>query len=135
MTKSFVRAAIESTAYGAYFTSPSLEYSITSVNVNRSEEKVYKAIRMTHHPSGQVIADPWDKGRDMAGNVQLIQRLCNWCDWKLTSYVVSLVGTCPNCTDVRHQYSYDATSRLQQCRACKSALEYQEVHGSHPTAI
>lgn len=135
MDNSFFRDAIESTAYGACFTSPSQEYSVTSVNVNRSEEKVYKAIRMTHHPSGQVIDDPWDQGRDMESNAQLVQRLCNWCGWTLSSYIVSLVGTCPSCPDVKHQYSYGATSRMELCRECKSTLKYEEVHCSSPMKI
>jgi hypothetical protein len=132
MHNSFSKSVIESTAFGACFTSPSNEYSITLVNVNRSQEKVYKALRMIHRPSGQVIDDPWDQGKDMAGNAKLIQGLCTWCDWKLSSYVVSYVGTCPNCPDVRHEYSYDATSRLQQCKACKSTLVYEEMHSSSP---
>lgn len=124
--------AVEATQYGACFESPSGDYTITSVNVNRTKDKVYKAIRLTHNPSCQVIDDPWDKGPDILGNAQLVKRLCDWCGWRLSSYIIGLRGTCKECPDIKHEYLYDATTRYKLCRQCKLTLDYEEIHSDRP---
>ena len=63
---------------GVRFEDSKGQYQLEVITINKTQGLAYRALRLTHLPTGQVIADPWQQGRDMTSNARLIARLCHW---------------------------------------------------------
>ena len=115
------------TQVGARFEDNRGQYQLDVVTINKTEGVAYRTLRLKHLPSGQVTADPWQQGQNMAGNAKLLARCCKYNAYKLTDVITGYLIKCTTCqTSSQVEYLYQGS--LSRCPACKgSSVSLQEI--------
>lgn len=107
------------TRVGARFTDGRGNYQLDVVTVNKDAQVAYRSLRLTHVPSGQVTTDPWQQGKNMAGNAKLIARACHWSSFSLHAVINGYTVSCQNCTRTK-EVDYVFNGTLSKCSSCSS---------------